>query len=93
MTKYQALAWMGKQIYASKLMGEKCENVEMCGVVQNEIHVYKGVATLADAIGVPYSVTMKTNSEYPVRIWFMFDGYKFLQIERTLEDATDVRNS
>lgn len=84
---------MGKQIYASKLMGEKCENVEMCGVVQNEIHVYKGVATLADAIGVPYSVTMKTNSEYPVRIWFMFDGYKFLQIERTLEDATDVRNS
>lgn len=84
---------MEKQIYASKLMGEKCENVETCVFVPNEIQVYKGVATLADAVGVPYTVTTVEKSAYPVRIAFEFEGYKFLQVERTLEDATDVRNS
>lgn len=84
---------MGKQIYASKLMGEKCENVEMCGRESNKIHVYRGVATLAKAIGVPYEVAYLEDVEYPVRISFVFEGYEFFQLERELEDATDVRNS
>ena len=89
------MAWCEKQIQANRLMGERCGIAQIAGFVPGEVHVYKGAATLADAIGVPYTVTIDSDATkaYPVTIAFQFDGFAFFQIEKDVADATDVRNS
>lgn len=93
MKKIEALAWMVKQIYANELESEKQGIVERCAGNPKEIHVYKGCATLADAIGAPFTVTEKPGSEYPVVISFNYEGYTFFQMEKDIENATDICNT
>lgn len=94
MTRLEAVSWALRQIYASKLQGAKCDGISIAGYIPNEIHVYRGAATLADALGVPYKITDRDSADYPHQISFMYEGYEFFQlVEKGGEDATDVRNS
>lgn len=93
MTKEQALGWIYTQMRANEYQAIETEGVCRAGVTSHEVHVYKGLRALASALDIPYTVTTRKDSEYPVRTSFEFEGYTFFQIGRTLADATDVRNS
>ena len=83
MTGYEAYRWLRRQIEAHEMAAESAGDVQPCSNSAREIHVYKGIETLARAIGAPIQTTLlETGREYPVELSFMYGGYKIFQLEK-----------
>lgn len=82
MIKEQAYEWMDKQIQAHEVQSEKLGDIELCGVSDKEIHVYKGIDKLAKTIEVPLVMKIESGNAYPIEYSLIYRGYKFYQIEK-----------
>lgn len=91
MTKEQAVRWAHMQMRANRLMDKKGGIVQRCGATPGQVQMYKGAATLANALEVPFKIDMIDGDYmFPVRISFTFEGTEFFQLERDVENATDI---
>lgn len=88
MTKGEALKWVNLQMAANVIEDTEMDGVSRCSGHPKEIQIYKGLPKLAHALELPYNVSLKENGEYPIRLTFKYDGYTFVQIEKSLADAT-----
>lgn len=79
------------QMRANRLMDKQVGLVQRCGATPKKVQMYKGAATLASALEVPFKIDLLDGDyEFPVRISFAFEGTEFFQLERDMENATDI---
>lgn len=94
MTRTQAIEWTKTQKRANQLADTVIDGVCRCIVERDKIQLYQGIATLSDALGVPYKVEMLDGErDFPVRISFVFDGIEYFQLERYGTNATVICHS
>ena len=93
-TKEMVQKWLDKKIATAKAMATEIRlndgtTIEMCGVLHNELHIYKAgnVQKLAEFLEIPFEINDPWDERYPddVEVAFIYKDWRIFGLDNRKE--------